>query len=394
MNAITRVVTAAIVVGSVVAGHGQQAQQAQQDDKQAFRFRTGVELINVTATVTDGSGRFVSGLRKEDFRVYEDDEPQTISHFSSERVPVSLGIVLDTSGSMEGEKMIAAKRALDRFLLELLGPEDEVFLYRIDTNPELVHGWTTDRRLISRELQALRAQGGTAMYDAVAEAIPLAQTGKHRKKALVIISDGHDQNSESTIEELRAQIRETEILIYAIGIDSQVDTDGAPRRPLGGILDIIRPPSFQLSMQSRPRPAPFPIPGGSKPRSTPPPPSRPPVRTPPTGGPAPRVPGMPPSSPPVMTPRRGNSTNRSGTDRVNVAALRDITDDSGGRTEEIRSARDLDPATAYIADELSKQYYMGYAANGKKDGRWHAIRVEVRNASYLVRARKGFVATQ
>jgi hypothetical protein len=95
-----------------------------------------------------------------------------------------------------------------------------------------------------------------------------------------------------------------------------------------------------------------------------------------------------------MTPRRGNSSGRSGTDRVNVAALRDITDDSGGRTEVIRSAADLDPATAYIADELSKQYYIGYAANGKKDGRWHAIRVEVRNANYLVRARKGFVATQ
>jgi hypothetical protein len=78
---------------------------------------------------------------------------------------------------------------------------------------------------------------------------------------------------------------------------------------------------------------------------------------------------------------------------VNVAALRDITDDSGGRTEVIRSARDLDAATAYIADELSKQYYMGYAASGTKDGRWHSIRVDVRNAAYLVRARKGFVAT-
>jgi D-serine dehydratase len=77
---------------------------------------------------------------------------------------------------------------------------------------------------------------------------------------------------------------------------------------------------------------------------------------------------------------------------VNVAALRDITDDSGGRTEVIRSARDLDPATAYIADELSKQYYLGYAASGSKDGRWHSIRVEV-DRNYTVRARKGFVAT-
>ena len=79
-------------------------------------------------------------------------------------------------------------------------------------------------------------------------------------------------------------------------------------------------------------------------------------------------------------------------DRVNVAALRDITDDSGGRTEIIRWARDLDPATTGIADELSKQYYMGYAASGPKDGRWHAIRVDVRQPSYHVRARRGYVA--
>ena len=351
-----------LVATFMAAGHAQQAGQAQQDDKQAFRFRTGVELINVTATVTDGSGRFVSGLRKEDFRVYEDDQPQTITHFSSERVPVSLGIILDTSGSMDGEKMIAAKRALNRFLLELLGPDDEVFLYRFDSSPELVHGWTTDRRLVSRELEAIRPRGGTAMYDAVAEAIPLAQTGKHRKKALVIISDGHDLNSHTAIDALRAQIRETEILIYAIGIDAQVETETTPRRSWGGLMDVIRRSTgggYSL-MQSRPRPRPFPIPGGgtTRPRPSPPPPTRPPVTTPP-GTPAPRIPGLPPSAPPVFTPKTASSNSGSGSDRVNVAALRDITDDSGGRTEVIRSARDLDAATAYIADELSKQYYMG-----------------------------------
>jgi hypothetical protein len=78
---------------------------------------------------------------------------------------------------------------------------------------------------------------------------------------------------------------------------------------------------------------------------------------------------------------------------VNVVALRDITDDSGGRTEIIRDARDLNPATASIADELSKQYYLGYPSTGKKDGRWHAIRVEMRTGNYRVRARRGYVAS-
>jgi hypothetical protein len=79
-------------------------------------------------------------------------------------------------------------------------------------------------------------------------------------------------------------------------------------------------------------------------------------------------------------------------DHVNVAALRDLTDDSGGRTEIIRDPRDLNPATANIADELSKQYYLGYTSSGKKDGLWHAIRVEVRGAGYRVRARRGYIA--
>ena len=80
-------------------------------------------------------------------------------------------------------------------------------------------------------------------------------------------------------------------------------------------------------------------------------------------------------------------------DRVNVGALREITDDSGGRTEIIRSPRDLDPATSRVADELSKQYYLAYQGSGKRDGRWHSIRVEVIDSHLKVRARKGYVAS-
>ncbi len=79
--------------------------------------------------------------------------------------------------------------------------------------------------------------------------------------------------------------------------------------------------------------------------------------------------------------------------RVNVSALRDLTDDSGGRTEVVREARDLDPATASIADELSRQYFLGYPSSGKRDGRWHAIRVEVLKGAYRVRARRGYLAS-
>src|SRR5205085_2084115 len=92
----------------------------QPQDQQAFKFRTAVDLVNVNATVTDQSGRFVRGLNIDDFRVYDDEQLQSVTHFSAERVPVSLGVLLDTSGSMEGEKIVAARQALARFLVQLL----------------------------------------------------------------------------------------------------------------------------------------------------------------------------------------------------------------------------------------------------------------------------------
>src|SRR5207248_4845253 len=131
----------------------------------SFKFKSGVELINVTATVVDANGRFIPGLRKEDFLVYEDDQPQAVTHFSADRVPVSLGIALDTSQSMLGEKIQAARSALDRFLSDLVGPDDEFFLYRFSDDPVLLQDWTKDRGAINRALSRALPMGRTAMYE-------------------------------------------------------------------------------------------------------------------------------------------------------------------------------------------------------------------------------------
>ena len=183
------------------------------------------------------------------------------------------------------------------------------------------------------------------MYDAVADAVPMASIGKHPKKALLVISDGNDTNSRIGVGELRQIIRESEVLVYALGVDgTEVLTRTQPR---------IMPPL--------PRP-PFPIPG--------------------------RVPQRP--FPPIVVGRR--ATAQSG-ERVDAEALRRMTDDSGGRTEIVRGFGDLGAATARIADELSKQYYLGYTSPGKRDGRWHEIRVEAKGRGLTVRARRGYVAS-
>jgi Ca-activated chloride channel family protein len=341
--------SAAIVV-AVISLH------AQNKDNDQFRFRSGVELINVTATVSDIDGRFVPNLTQDDFVVYEDDARVDLTHFSAERVPVSLGIALDTSGSMAGEKMEAARAAIRRFVSELLDRNDELFLFRFSNYPVLVQTWTHDRRDLLDPLDRLQPNGATAMYDAVARAIPLAQQGQNRKKALVVISDGNDTSSRTEIRDLREQIRQSEVLVYAVGIDTEGE-QVVRRAP-------VSPPRIPIPVPRR-------FPGG------------------PGGGGI----GFPPPTPaPPIGGTGGTWQGRTFDDRVNISALRDMTDDSGGRTEIIRSARDLDPATAGIADELSKQYYLGYPSAEKKDGRWHTIRVEVKTRGYRVRARRGYFA--
>ena len=352
--------TAALAV-TVIAGGASVAGQKQEE----FRFRSGVDLVNVTATVVDRNGRFIPGLRQDDFIVYEENELQEVTHFSNERVPVSLGLVLDTSGSMVGEKITNALMAVDRFLTKLLSPEDEVFLYKFNNVPDLVQDWTTDRQRLSRAIRRISASGGTAMYDAVAESVPLAQTGQHRKRAVVLISDGNDTDSQVSLAEVKQLIRESEVMVYAVGIDGQAE-------------DIFGfPPTTRGPIPQPQPPMPSPFPGGRRPRGP--------------GGVI--LPQLPQFQWPFPQPQGRPRVQRGGDDRVNVQALREITDDSGGRTEIVRSGRDLDPATANIADELSQQYYLGYSSTTKKDGRWHSIRVETRDKSLRVRARRGYVAT-
>lgn len=340
--------------------------------QEKFQFRSNTDLINVTVTVTDANGRFVPNLTRDDFVVYEDGRPQQVTQFDSDRVPVSLGIALDTSGSMAGEKIQAAVAALNKFLFDLLGKNDQVFLYRFDSTPQLIQGWTSDRAAVSRALGTANARGGTALYDAVAEAVPLAQKGIERKKALVVISDGEDQNSRLGLRDAQQLIRESEVLVYGIAIDpsgrsySASSPYASGSNSSGGSYSNPTPPPPVRQPAAPPRPSPFP---GKKP----------PVQSAPA--PAPAAPA------PILSSPRSYAGGSAG-----VNALRSLTDDSGGRTEVIQGPRDLDPATAGIADELSRQYFLGYISTQPKDGKWHQIEVQVRKGQFHVRARKGYIA--
>ena len=312
--------------------------------QERFKFKSGIELVNITATVTGRDGHFLSGLKKEDFTVYDDDKPQEITHFSSERVPVSLGIVLDASGSMASDKMTSARAAISHFVNDLLGDDDQLFFMEFNERPSLTQDWTNDRRDIIRAMEHVNPIGSTALYDAINQALPVAADGRHGKKALLVISDGRDHESRTLVSELRQAIRESEVLVYALGIDGIVSRTSQP---------------------SKGRPS-----------------------TPPWGRGGRRG-GFPPIFPQITW----GSSSSGGDDGVDADALRRITDDTGGRTEIIHDLKDLDGATSRIADELSRQYSIGYTSPGLRDGKWHSIRVEVNDKSATVRARKGYISS-
>jgi Ca-activated chloride channel homolog len=163
-------------------------------------------------------------LKKEDFRIYEDGIGQTVNLFSQEDVPVSLGIVLDTSGSMRNKIDNVNKAALA--FIKASNPEDEVFLIGFNDQVELLEDYTSDLEEISDALDNIIVSGGTALYDAVHLAVEKAQKGVKPKKAIVLITDGEDRDSYYKLEEMVAKVQESDVQVYSVGFLSPVPEKG------------------------------------------------------------------------------------------------------------------------------------------------------------------------
>jgi VWFA-related protein len=271
------------------------------------RFETQIEVVTVTVAVTDPEGRLVTDLAQDEFELFEDARPQTITQFTRDRVPVSLAVLLDVSDSMVGMRLADARQALDRFLFELLAQDDEYALVVFNHQPIVASTWTDDPARVTPALDALRGWGGTAIYDAVHSTLPLLDKRHRQRGAAVVISDGADTASDIQLRDLRSRMLRTDAFIYAIGIDRD------------------------------------------DPRA---------MRT-----------------------------------RINPYSLKQITDDTGGYTEVVKDTSELGPATARIADELNKQYTLGYTPSRPPDSQFHGIRVRVTRANHRVRARRGYIAT-
>jgi Ca-activated chloride channel family protein len=179
-------------------------------------IRVDTSLVLVPVTVNDPLNRPVSGLDKENFRVFEDKIEQKITQFAMDDEPVAVGLVFDTSGSM-GDKLRRSRMAAKEFF-RTANPEDEFFLVEFDDKPRLEVKLTHDTGLIENQLVFSKSHGSTALLDAIYLALHEMKNSKKNKKALLVISDGGDNNSRYTVTEVRRVIVESDSLIYAIGV--------------------------------------------------------------------------------------------------------------------------------------------------------------------------------
>jgi Ca-activated chloride channel homolog len=184
--------------------------------KKEEKFVIKTNMVSVTVTVSDQNRRFVTGLEKKDFEVYDDKVEQDIALFSTQDSPLTLGIVYDVSGSMN-PLSTQSFRAL-KGLFEYSHPQDEYFVISFSNRSKLIQDFTSVPEEIINKAVFIKPKGGTALFDGIYMALEKVKQGRHEKKALLIISDGEENSSRYSFKELQNSLRETDAQLYAIGL--------------------------------------------------------------------------------------------------------------------------------------------------------------------------------
>jgi Ca-activated chloride channel homolog len=195
-------------------------------------IRVDSTLVLIPVTVTDPLNRFVTGLDKDNFRIFEDKAEQEVVQFSSEDAPLSLGVIFDCSGSM-GSKLQKSREAVSQFF-KTANPDDEFFLVEFNDRAELVQKFTTNLQEIQNRLTFTQSKGKTALLDAVYLGLHQMKKARNPRKALLVISDGGDNNSRYTESEIKNLVREADVQIYAIGIFEPIASRGRTAEELAG----------------------------------------------------------------------------------------------------------------------------------------------------------------
>ncbi len=235
-RAVSIAFTFAIVCATMFAQEPTPTPPLADDDNAPVKVKT--DLVTLTLTVTDLYGRYVSGLNRNAFQITDNGEPQDITFFSDSDAPVSVGILFDVSGSMSGDKISKARKALSRFILTS-HPSDEYFLIAFNSRAQLLLDRTRDGDAVLQKLTLVQPKNNTALYDAVYLGIERVTRGTHQKRALLIISDGQDNASRYNFGEVRRLMKEADVVTYSVGIMSRGDTMSGPGMQGQSFLDEI-----------------------------------------------------------------------------------------------------------------------------------------------------------
>ena len=306
-------------------------------------FRSRSDVVVVPVTVTDRSGRFVTGLTADQFEIRDSGERRTIVQFSTERVPVSLGILLDISASMATD---AKARALDdarwadtgralELLVDRLDPRDEVFFAPFSDKVGLAVPWTRDHQQVTRAFKTIRPGGYTALFDAVRLIAPAFEKAAHARQSLLVISDGRD----SLVPRITTRI-----------VPSSTSTP------------LSRPQQVQLEILQRQQALRDAAIGAAQA-------------------------AVKKSGVALYTIGMGTGTGAS----VDLQNLETLTGDSGGYVEAISQSSEISAAVARMFDELQSQYVLAFEP-AHADGTYHEIEVTHVNRDFRVRGRTGYQA--
>jgi Ca-activated chloride channel family protein len=221
-----------LILGAVVSSLILTFFQASKSQTVEPKVSQPASRVRLTVTVTS-SKRFVTELNQENFEVWVDKDPAKIVNFSNQEVPVSLGVLFDASASTgtlgtkkQSGNLSLIQKALAKFF-ELSNPANDYFLVGFNIKPQLLVDWTSDTASIVDHLGVVQPAGNTALYDACYVAIDKLQRGRYPKRVLLLISDGQDNTSRFTFEQLRELLRESDILLYTIHLQNSADDEGS-----------------------------------------------------------------------------------------------------------------------------------------------------------------------
>ncbi len=200
-----------------------------------YHYDIKVELVGLYASVLDHSGRLVTDLGQDDFVIYDDGRPQPISQFSREYIPLSVVLLLDTSGSMDGEKLDNARRSIVQFLRGL-NRGDEAMLIEFRSKPRVVEAFSRSFGQIERDLKRTDARGSTALYDAILVALDQVQSAHNRRRAILLVSDGINTYGKARLEDTIVGLRRHGVELFAIGLETDLPEEAADKLMTRSVL--------------------------------------------------------------------------------------------------------------------------------------------------------------